>query len=94
MPANLIERHLRPAIVEALSEARAVCLLGARQVGKSTLAKEIATHEHPAAYLTLDDEGTRRSALEDPTGFVAAISGPAIVDEIQRAPDLMLAIKA
>jgi predicted AAA+ superfamily ATPase len=94
MPANLIERHLRPAVVEAMSEARAVCLLGARQVGKSTLAKEIATHEHPAAYITLDDEGTRRSALEDPTGFVAAISGPAIVDEIQRAPDLMLAIKA
>jgi predicted AAA+ superfamily ATPase len=94
MPANLIERHLRPAVVEALSEARAVCLLGARQVGKSTLAKEIATHEHPAAYLTLDDDATRRSALEDPTGFVAAISGPAIVDEIQRAPDLMLAIKA
>jgi predicted AAA+ superfamily ATPase len=94
MPTNLIERHLRPAVVEALSEARAVCLLGARQVGKSTLAKEIASHEHPAAYLTLDDEGTRRSALEDPTGFVAAISGPAIIDEIQRAPDLMLAIKA
>ena len=94
MPTNLIERHLRPTVVEALSEARAVCLLGARQVGKSTLAKEIATHERPAAYLTLDDEGTRRSALEDPTGFLAAISGPAIIDEVQRAPDLMLAIKA
>lgn len=93
MPTNLIERHLRPAAVEALAEARAVCLLGARQVGKSTLAKEIATHERPAAYLTLDDEGTRRSALEDPTGFIAAISGPAVIDEIQRAPDLMLAIK-
>jgi uncharacterized protein len=94
MSRNLIERHLRPAVVEALSEARAVCLLGARQVGKSTLAKEIATHERPAAYLTLDDEGTRRSALEDPTGFVAAIPGPAVIDEIQRAPNLMLAIKS
>ena len=71
-----------------------MCLLGARQVGKSTLVREIATHEHPATYLTLDDDGTRRSALEDPTGFVAAISGPAVIDEIQRAPDLMLAIKA
>jgi predicted AAA+ superfamily ATPase len=94
MPTKLIERHLRPAVVEALSEARAVCLLGARQVGKSTLAKEIAARERPAAYLTLDDEGTRRSALEDPTGFIAALSGPAVIDEIQRAPDLMLAIKS
>jgi hypothetical protein len=91
---ELIERHIRPLVVEALSDARAVCLLGARQVGKSTLAKEIASHEHPAVYITLDDEGTRRSALEDPTGFIAAINGPAVIDEIQRAPDLMLAIKA
>ncbi len=92
--SNLIERHARPLVVEALSASRAVCLLGARQVGKSTLAKEIASHEHPAAYLTLDDEGTQRSALEDPTGFIAQFSGPAVIDEIQRAPDLMLAIKA
>ncbi len=90
---RLIERHIKPLIVEALSDTRAVCLLGARQVGKSTLVKEIASHEHPASYLTLDDEGTRRSALDDPTGFIAVISGPAVIDEIQRAPDLMLAIK-
>ncbi|MHB1468123.1 MAG: ATP-binding protein [Solirubrobacteraceae bacterium] len=76
-----------------MSDTRAVCLLGARQAGKSTLVKEIASREHPASYLTLDDDGTRRSALEDPTGFIASISGPAVIDEVQRAPDLMLAIK-
>jgi predicted AAA+ superfamily ATPase len=90
----LIERHIKSIVVEALSDSRAACLLGARQVGKSTLAKEIAGREHPASYATLDDEGTRRSALEDPTGFIAAISGPAVIDEVQRAPDLLLAIKA
>lgn len=79
--------------MEALAEARAVCLLGPRQAGKSTLARAIAGQEHPALYLTLDDEATRRSALEDPTGFVARISGSAVIDEVQRAPDLMLAIK-
>jgi predicted AAA+ superfamily ATPase len=89
----LIERHIRPAVVEALGEARAVCLLGARQAGKSTLARAIAEHEHPAEYLTLDNDATRRAALEDPTGFVARISGRAVIDEVQRAPDLMLAIK-
>jgi hypothetical protein len=93
MSAPFIDRHIRPTVVEALTEARAVCLLGARQTGKSTLARAIAEREHPAEYLTLDDEATRRSAREDPTGFIAGVSGAAVIDEIQRAPDLMLAIK-
>ena len=93
MPTPLIERHIRPTVVEALTEARAVCLLGARQAGKSTLVRAIADREHPAEYLTLDDEATRRSAREDPTGFIANVSGSAVIDEVQRAPDLMLAIK-
>lgn len=93
MTGPLIERNVRPTVVEALKEARAVCSLGARQSGKSTLAREIAAHEHPAEYLTLDNDATRRSALEDPTGFIARVSGPAVIDEVQRAPDLVLAIK-
>jgi predicted AAA+ superfamily ATPase len=93
MRGRFVERNVRPTVVEALREARAVCLLGARQSGKSTLARAIAAREHPAAYLTLDDDATRRSALEDPTGFIAGVSGPAVIDEVQRAPDLMLAIK-
>ncbi len=93
MPAPFIERNIRLAVVEALTEARAVCLLGARQSGKSTLARAIAGREHPAEYLTLDDEGTRRAALEDPTGFIAGVTGSAVIDEVQRAPDLMLALK-
>lgn len=88
-----VERNIRPTVVEALTEARAVCLLGARQSGKSTLARAIAADEHAAEYLTLDDNATRRAALEDPTGFIAGVSGSAVIDEIQRAPDLMLAIK-
>ena len=93
MAGPLLERNIRSTVVDALKEARAVCLLGARQSGKSTLARTIAAHEHPAEYLTLDNETTRRSALEDPTGFIARVSGPAVIDEVQRAPDLMLAIK-
>ncbi len=93
MPKELIHRHAKPLILDALAASRAVCLLGARQVGKSTLVQEIAAREHPAVYLTLDDDETLRTALEDPTGFVDTITGPAVIDEIQRAPDLMLAIK-
>src|ERR1700691_2174792 len=93
MPTPFVDRHIRPTVVEALTEARAVCLLGARQSGKSTLARAIATDEHPAEYLTLDEEATRRAAREDPTGLIASVKGAAVIDEIQRAPDLMLAIK-
>ncbi len=70
-----------------------MCLLGARQVGKSTLARAIAAREHPARYLTLDDEATRHAAREDSTGFISRILEPTVIDEVQRAPDLMLAIK-
>jgi predicted AAA+ superfamily ATPase len=94
MAEKLVERSIRPIIAEALSDARAVCVLGARQTGKSTLVKQIAEHEHPATYVTLDDDATRRTALEDPTGFVADLDRRSVIDEIQRAPDLMLAIKA
>ncbi len=93
MGKQLLHRHAKPLILESLAASRAVCVLGARQVGKSTLVQEIAANEHPAEYLTLDDEDTRRGALEDPTGFVDDITGPAVIDEIQRAPDLILAIK-
>lgn len=42
---------------------------------------------------TLDDRPTREAALADPIGFVAGLEGPVFIDEIQRAPDLLLAIK-
>jgi uncharacterized protein len=90
---TLIERHLRPLILDALSDTRVVVVLGARQVGKSTLAQQIATADRPATMLTLDDQATRDSALEDPTGFVAGLKLPVAIDEVQRAPDLLLAVK-
>lgn len=89
---RLLPRHVRPDLVAALAEARVACLLGPRQSGKSTLVQAVAADEHPARYVTLDDPATLAQAREDPTGFVAGSERMAI-DEIQRAPDLMLAIK-
>jgi uncharacterized protein len=88
----MIARHIRPLLVNALSEARVVCLLGARQSGKTTLVRSIAGDEHPARYVSLDDPAALEVARGDPTGFVA---GPErlVIDEVQRAPELMLAIK-
>ncbi len=90
---DLFPRLARREVLSALAEARAVAVLGARQVGKSTLVRDIATNDHLARYLTLDDQGTRDAANADPTGFIAEIDGPVVIDEIQRAPDLLLAIK-
>jgi predicted AAA+ superfamily ATPase len=89
----VIERQIRARIVEALGDTRVVMVMGARQVGKSTLCESIAEGEHPAATMSMDDKGTRETAQSDPTGFLAGFDGPVFIDEVQRVPDLILAIK-
>jgi uncharacterized protein len=94
MSTKPVARHVRGEVLEALGESRAVALLGARQVGKSTLARELAASgAYPARLFDLDDDEVAAAARLDPRGFVAEISGPAIIDEVQRAPGLLLAIK-
>jgi hypothetical protein len=69
-------------------------LNGARQTGKSTLAREIGSKLRPARYLTMDDAGVLAAARADPEGFVQGLEGSVILDEVQRVPELFLAIKA
>jgi predicted AAA+ superfamily ATPase len=73
-----------------LQDTPAVCLLGPRQCGKTTLAR---TLEPEYAYLSFDDAATLAFAQSDPTGFVAALPPRAILDEIQRVPGLLRALK-
>lgn len=87
-------RNIATALLEGLSDSPVVLLNGARQTGKSTLVQRLADGEHPARYLTLDDAGTLAAAHNDPAGFLAGLDGPVILDEVQRAPELFLAIKA
>lgn len=91
--AEIFQRSARSLVTDALADTRIVFVMGARQVGKSTLAQEIAASDHPARAITLDDKTTRGAANNDPTGFVAALDGPVLIDEVQRCPDLLLAIK-
>jgi uncharacterized protein len=89
----MIERHLSRLIDEALTDTRIVMLGGARQVGKSTLIREIA-RQRGVEVFTLDDQLTRELATTDPQGFLAGITDrPLVLDEVQRAPDLLLALK-
>ncbi|MBO0767657.1 MAG: ATP-binding protein [Solirubrobacterales bacterium] len=94
MPERFIPRGVHGLVLEALADTRVVVILGARQVGKSTLVGQIAREDRPAKVFTLDDHETRVAATEDPTGFIASLTPPVVVDEIQHSPELLLAIKA
>lgn len=91
---EFVERGLAETIVYAMRYARVVALLGPRQAGKSTLARRLAGDSFSAEYVTLDEEPVRALAADDPAGFIAARGRCTVIDEIQRAPELLLAIKA
>ncbi len=88
-----IPRHALPQVIEALADTRIVTVEGPRQAGKSTLC-EIVAAEQGMRVVTLDDPTARSAANDDPSGFVASLGGSAFIDELQRAPDLALALKA
>jgi len=88
---SAIARDLVPAIAAALADMPVVVLTGMRQTGKSTLlttAPEIKGRR----YLTLDDFAQLAAAREDPEGFLAD-DEPLTIDEVQRAPELLVAVK-
>jgi predicted AAA+ superfamily ATPase len=78
---------------DALEHRPAVLIMGARQVGKSTLAEQLATARSISHAITLDDDGPRDAARSDPAGLLADLEGTVLIDEVQRAPGLLLAIK-
>jgi predicted AAA+ superfamily ATPase len=88
---KLYRRWQEKAINEALKTRRVLLLSGARQCGKTTLVKQIAKKD--TIYRTLDNLAMRQLAINDPHGFVKHTSKMLIIDEIQRAPDLLSAIK-
>jgi hypothetical protein len=89
----MLARHLEPVLRRSLRHFPVVLLTGARQVGKSTLARSLADRRWPAPYRTLDDRAVLDAALTSPDGLVAEQGTPVILDEVQRAPDLLRAIK-
>jgi predicted AAA+ superfamily ATPase len=90
----MIKRNITSNLLDALADTPVVLLNGARQTGKSTLAKAIVSREYSAKYITLDDFSALSAARHDPAGFLAGLDGPVIIDEVQKAPDLFPAIKS
>lgn len=89
-----VERHLCDPVNRALTDTRVVGIVGPRQGGKSTLARSLVAGRPEALYVSLDDRRIRTAAEADPHGFVADRPGLLAVDEVQRVPDLLLAIKS
>jgi hypothetical protein len=86
-------RHIAPLLTDALADTPVVLINGARQSGKSTLAQTQSTGT-PRQYLTLDDAVVLNAAKSDPAGFIDGLQGAGTLDEVQRVPEIFLAIKA
>jgi predicted AAA+ superfamily ATPase len=88
----MIRRRLLPALTTALGESPAVALLGPRQVGKTTLALEVAK-ARPAVYLDLESEGDRAKLTEPEQYLSQHESKLVILDEVQRTPQLFRTLR-
>jgi len=86
----MYERFVEHRVKEALSDTPVVLIAGPRRAGKTTLVRNMG--EEGRTYITLDDQTALEAARTDPSGFIRGLNR-AIIDEIQRAPDLLLAIK-
>jgi predicted AAA+ superfamily ATPase len=91
MTTDYRPRWLAEKLREAVEFSPAVVLSGARQTGKSTLLQSEAPFKD-WPYLTLDDLDTRETAEKDP-GRLAALHDRVVIDEVQKAPGLLAAVK-
>jgi len=82
---GMIERDMLPTMLQASREYPVVTLTGPRQSGKTTLCRMAFPDK---TYINLEAPDIRRFAQDDPRGFLATIPDGAILDEIQRAPDI------
>jgi predicted AAA+ superfamily ATPase len=86
----MFERFVERRAEEALSDTPVVLIVGPRRAGKTTLVRKMG--EAGRTYFTLDDQTVLEAAQSDPAGFIRGLDR-AIIDEIQRAPDLLLTVK-
>ncbi len=82
----MIERDLTPELIRAARQFPSITLTGPRQSGKTTLCRAVFPD---LPYTTLEAPDIRALATEDPRGFLAQFPNGAIIDEVQRVPDLL-----
>jgi predicted AAA+ superfamily ATPase len=89
---RVIHRHVQTLVEDALLDTRVVLVNGARQAGKSTLTSLMAQDRPGSLFRSLDRPAFLDAARDDPTSFVEH-DDLLVIDEIQRAPELLLPIK-
>ena len=90
----MYQRYIANPITEALKDTPVILINGARQTGKSTLCRQLVeAGRFDGQIMTMDDPTTLTAAQADPLGFLQDLSLHAIIDEVQRAPELFLSIK-
>jgi len=82
----MIERHLKIELLHLITEYPVVTLLGPRQAGKTTLARDVLVNYD---YCNLEQPEMRQYAIDDPKAFLAQFKTNVILDEIQRVPELL-----
>ena len=87
---SLFQRSLTPVLEEALADTPVVCLFGPRQSGKTTLVQQLVSER---AFVSMDEHNYYQNAGADPDGFVASLPEAVTLDEVQRVPALLTAIK-
>jgi predicted AAA+ superfamily ATPase len=87
---HFIQRFSSEPVALALTDTPVVMVIGPRQCGKTTLVRQFV--DKGRQYVTLDDDTVLEAARSDPAGFVRGVDSVAI-DEVQRAPELLRAIK-
>ncbi len=90
---SLYPRYIRLRVLEALEDSPVVLIHGPRQCGKTTLARWVGD-EVGFAYFTFDDDVQRAAAQADPVGYVNDLPRRAVLDEVQRVPEMFTSLKA
>jgi hypothetical protein len=91
--APMIPRLISSELAAAMADTPVVLIHGARQVGKSTLMRWAVDRGLCRQSVTLDNLSVLSAASGDPQGFIAGLQAPVAIDQIQRVPELLLAIK-
>lgn len=95
--AQYIRRSLEPLVRRYADNFKVVVVVGPRQVGKTTmlrhLMEEDASRGVPRSYVTLDNTAILQTARQDPALFLQRWHPPVLIDEIQKAPELLPCIK-
>ena len=86
----MIERAISDKIRKSAMQVPVVTVIGPRQAGKTTLVRNLFPEY---TYVNLEDKATRELAENDYIGFFSKYSEPMIIDEVQRAPELLAAIQ-